>query len=75
MSADDLFARLQLAMKKIETSITSSPSEINENEAQLYEKLEQSEAKNRSFCEKISYTDLKLASLQLRLEQIIEGLT
>ncbi|MDP3532282.1 MAG: hypothetical protein Q8S31_03230 [Alphaproteobacteria bacterium] len=79
MSTDDLFTRLQLAMKKIETSMTfpnAGPNaEPNENATQLNEKLELAEAQNRSFYEKISYTDAKLASLQLKLEQMIEGLT
>jgi predicted RecB family endonuclease len=75
MSTDDLFIRLQLAMKKIETSMASPIIEPNEDVSQLYEKLELAEAKNRSFCDKISYTDAKLASLQLKLEQMIEGLT
>jgi hypothetical protein len=83
MSTDDLFTRLQLAMKKIETSMTfpnagsnAGPNaEPDENATQLYEKLELAEAQNRSFCDKISYTDAKLASLQLKLEQMIEGLT
>lgn len=75
MSADDLFVRLQLAMKKIETSITSPVIDSSEVVSQLNQQLELTEAKNRALNDKISYTDLKLESLQLKLEQMIEGLT
>lgn len=74
MSVDNVFSRLQSALDRIENSLQPPLSQETEVSIALREKIQFLEAKNSDLEDKLKYTDQKLASLQNKIENIIEGL-